>query len=287
MGSEKINADKILKKKVDALFAKAKKAAFGQTMLDENSFERLLGNGDVFRKDLIALFAIHSAEDKNFGFISSFKFTVPDDYIHDRQLEFFAASRQKEMEKVRESERREGKKAVVCQADRIVFCNSRLSDLNYRQATEKVREGEGREEKNSAVCQVDRIVYCNSHLTDQNFQATVRLIPGKIYGGRIFGIKPGMRPTSPECLDLLRRQKAILVGAQGISLLQQLNKQIFPPGKWTISFDEERGLWRSTSGDLRVPGMCPDKDGWRFGLSSFDGDWGEANCLLCIYDLNA
>ncbi len=241
-------ATNIQKKQLDALINEAKKSALKETMADKNSFDLLLRHRDVLREDLIALFAMHAAGDKKFELVNSFRFTVPADYIHDKQLTLFAALRQKKMAKARERER---------------------------------------QEEESPADLADRVVYYNSHLTDHNYmKATGRLIPGKAYGGRIFQIKPGLRATSPECLQLLVRQKAILVGAQGISLVQQLKKDVFPRGKWTISFDEERGLWRAGCGDLRVPGMCPDADGWRFGLSSFEGDWGEANCLLCVYDLD-
>ncbi|MDP3974992.1 MAG: hypothetical protein Q8P88_01755 [Candidatus Jorgensenbacteria bacterium] len=58
----------------------------------------------------------------------------------------------------------------------------------------------------------EKFYYWNDNITDRNFaQATQKLVPGKTYTAKIFGIKE--TATSEDCLALLKSQNAILVGA--------------------------------------------------------------------------
>ncbi len=83
-----------------------------------------------------------------------------------------------------------------------------------------------------------KFYFYNDNITDENFKnATNKLTPGKTYEVKIFGI--AKRVISEDCLAFLKTQKAILVGAQGISVVWQQAKEQFPKGKWTISFDEK------------------------------------------------
>jgi len=132
----------------------------------------------------------------------------------------------------------------------------------------------------------ERFYFYNENITDANYaKATRKLVPCKAYGVKIFGIK--QRVTSEDCLAFLASQRAILVGAQGVSLTRQLKKEKFPVGKWTVSFDEKDAL-SSVGGSLRVPFVRRNSVGdWRFSLGVFEGDWGDAHCLLCFCDLPA
>lgn len=127
--------------------------------------------------------------------------------------------------------------------------------------------------------------YYNDNITDANFaRVTNKLEAGKTYLAKIFGIKT--RVTSEECLAFLNSQGGILVGAQGASLAQQLKKEHFPVGKWTISFDEKDALWADGDGSHRVPCVYRNSDGdWRFGLGDFEDDWNDDYCLVCFCDL--
>lgn len=126
--------------------------------------------------------------------------------------------------------------------------------------------------------------YFNDDITDAHFsKATNQLVPGKTYTVKVFGIK--QRVTSEDCLAFLKSQNAILVGAQGVSLVWQEKKDEFPVEEWTASFDEKEALWRDAVGVHRVPFVSGGA--WEFSLGYFAHDWDDAYCLLCFCDLNS
>lgn len=129
--------------------------------------------------------------------------------------------------------------------------------------------------------------YYNDNLTDRNFaKATNKLEPGKTYKVKIIPILKQV--TSDECLAVLKKHKAILVGGQGLTLAQELKAEEFPVGKWTVSFDEKDALWRDSDGYRRVPFVFRDSFGdWGFDLGSFENDWPGDDCLVCFCDLDA
>ncbi|MDD5071974.1 MAG: hypothetical protein PHQ42_04555 [Patescibacteria group bacterium] len=133
----------------------------------------------------------------------------------------------------------------------------------------------------------EKFYFYNEAITDDNFaNATGILVPRKTYMVKIFGIKK--RVSSEDCLVFLATQMAILVGAQGLSLVRQLKKDEFPVGKWTASFDKKDALWEDADGNRRVPCMDRHSDGdWGFDLGGFEHDWNGDYCLLCLCDLSA
>lgn len=124
----------------------------------------------------------------------------------------------------------------------------------------------------------------NDAITDKNFsKATTKLVPGRKFKVKIFQITE--KVTSENCMDFLKTQNAVLVGAQGASLLYELKKEQLPLGKWSVSFDEKDSLWTDSDGDHGVPGVNRDSDGdWSFHLGDFGGDWGSDVCLVCFCD---
>jgi len=124
----------------------------------------------------------------------------------------------------------------------------------------------------------------NDALTDENFaKATNKLVPGKTYTAKIFQLTTRM--SSKDCVTFLKTQKAILVGAQGISFVWQEKKDEFPVGKWTVSFDEKDALFVDTDGYPRVPFVVRRSGGgWDFLLGDFEFGWSVVNCLLCLCD---
>jgi hypothetical protein len=126
--------------------------------------------------------------------------------------------------------------------------------------------------------------YYNNALTSQNFaNATNKLQPGKTYTVKIFPILSQV--SSEDSLAFLRKQKAILVGGQGLTLAQELKGEEFPKGKWTVSFDEKEALWKDSDGHHGVPFVFARTDGdFLFVLGSFENDWYEDLCLLCFCD---
>jgi len=127
--------------------------------------------------------------------------------------------------------------------------------------------------------------YFNDALTSANFaKATNKLEPGKTYRVRIFPILETV--TSEDCMTFLKKQGAILVGGQGITLLQDGKSDQFPVSKWTVSFDEKDALWEDADGHHGVPCVDRDSDGvWSFDLVSFGFGWYDGFCLLCFCDL--
>lgn len=133
----------------------------------------------------------------------------------------------------------------------------------------------------------EKFYFYNDDITDTNFaKATNKLTPGKTYEAKIFGITKQV--ASEDCLAFLKTQKAILVGAQGISVVWQQAKENFPKGKYTVSFDEKNALWRDAFGYYGVPYMyrCLD-GGWVFSLGYFEDGWRGDYCVLCVRDLSA
>lgn len=128
--------------------------------------------------------------------------------------------------------------------------------------------------------------YFNDALTSKNFaNATNKLQPGKTYKVKIFPIMSAI--SSEDCMAFLRKQNAILVGAQGMALLYNLHKDQLPKGKWSISFDEKESLWKDSGGSRRVPVVYAHADGdFRFSLGSWDGGWYSDCALVCFCDTN-
>lgn len=133
----------------------------------------------------------------------------------------------------------------------------------------------------------EKFYYFNDSINDANYaKASNRLVPGGTYGVKIFQITT--RVTSTDCLAFLKSQKAILVGAQGISLARQKAKEKFSIGRWTVSFDEKDALWEDSDGLHRVPCINRSSDGdWTFHLGYFEHDWDDDYCLFCLCDLSA
>ena len=133
----------------------------------------------------------------------------------------------------------------------------------------------------------ERFYYYNGDISDKNYAGvTNQLVPGKTYGVKIFAIKRTV--ASEDCLSFLASQNALLIGAQGLSLIRQLKKDEFPVGKYTVSFDKKEALWEDADGNHRVPRVDRDSDGdWGFYLGYFGRGWRDGICLLCFCDLSA
>lgn len=129
--------------------------------------------------------------------------------------------------------------------------------------------------------------YYNDDLNSKNFtKATRKLEPGKTYNVKIIPILEGV--TSEDCLTILSRYNAILVGGQGATLVYDVAKDKLPKGKWAVSFDEKKALWKDAGGYRRVPGVIAHSDGdFKFGLGYFEGDWDGDGVLLCFCDVPA
>ena len=121
---------------------------------------------------------------------------------------------------------------------------------------------------------------------DVNYgRATTKLVPGRKFQVKVFGIRRGKSVTSDECLHKVRSENGVLVGAQGASLAYEQGKANLPKGKWHVSFDEKEALWYG-DGYHRVPCVLAYSDGgFEFYLGYFEFDWRDDHCLLCFCDL--
>lgn len=126
--------------------------------------------------------------------------------------------------------------------------------------------------------------YYNEAITDKNYaKATTKLEPGRKLKVKVFQINE--RVTSLDCLAHLRSQKAVLVGAQGASLVYEQKKDELPVDRWSVSFDEKDALWEDGGGYLRVPYVFRYSGGGSgFVLGDFEDGWSDGYCLLCFCD---
>src|SRR3989344_4716273 len=118
--------------------------------------------------------------------------------------------------------------------------------------------------------------YYNDAITDKNYaKATTKLEPGPLKV-KVFQIKETV--TSEDCMAKLRSEKAILVGAQGASLVWEQKKEELPVNRWSASFDEKDALWKDADGYHGVPGVGRNSDGdFKFNLGNFENDWNDDN----------
>lgn len=130
--------------------------------------------------------------------------------------------------------------------------------------------------------------FCFYHeeLTDENFaKVTTQLVSGQKFTVKVFQINRAV--TSEDCLAHMRSQKAVLVGAHGVSLAYEQGKEQLPTNRWSVSLDEKDALWKDSGGYRRVPYVYRDSDGFfRFILGYFELDWLDYFCLLCFCDLS-
>ena len=130
-------------------------------------------------------------------------------------------------------------------------------------------------------------------ITDENFaNATNQLRAGKTYEVVIYPIKKGEWASSEQCLRFLKFQNAILVGAQGLSLLYQLHKDDLPQEDPIVSFDDKEAIWnRKWEGrnSRWVPYLdfnYGNENKLAFDLRSFLNDWFFVHSLVCFRELN-
>jgi hypothetical protein len=124
----------------------------------------------------------------------------------------------------------------------------------------------------------------SDNITDKNYaMVTNKLLAGQNGKVKFFQIKK--RVSSLDCLKKLKEEKAILVGAQGASLVWELKREELPVGKCIVSFDKKKALGQDGYGNRRVPHIGRYSDGaWHFLLGNFESDWDGDCYLLCFCD---
>lgn len=89
-----------------------------------------------------------------------------------------------------------------------------------------------------------------------------RLATGGIYAVRLLNVNPKL-PFS-DYLDFLNEQKALFVGAPGLSLVWQIHREEFPERTWVFSLDMEQKDWDDTDYYYAVPTIILGDKGWYF-----------------------
>lgn len=131
----------------------------------------------------------------------------------------------------------------------------------------------------------DKFLGYDDKITDENFaQVTHKLVPGKTYTVKIFGVLKDQDSSSVECLAKYREERALFTGAQGVSFVWKQHRKALPKGKWYASFDEKDKL-PVDNGHLRVPCVLARWHGdFNFDLADFEGGWRDYLCFVCFYD---
>ena len=131
--------------------------------------------------------------------------------------------------------------------------------------------------------------YFNFELTSKKF-AGVTDTPeiGKEYGVLLIPINNGYSALGQEIVDYMKTIPGIkFFGTQGETYLQEKQPEIFPTGKWTVSFDEKGALWKGADGNHWVPRVNRRSGGdCLFYLGYFENPWRSDNVLVCFCDLD-
>ena len=127
------------------------------------------------------------------------------------------------------------------------------------------------------------ILHYNDGITSENFsKASIKLEPGKTYGVEIVPIQSG--PLTYECEAYMKKRGAIFVGAQGLTLVQDLKPELLPVGI-TVSLDKYEALWESdsTAWFPLIESRLQKK--WVFELGNWGGYLEAGSYLLCFFEI--
>lgn len=125
-------------------------------------------------------------------------------------------------------------------------------------------------------------------LCDLDFPNPTRIMkPGDKFNIRVFNQVSKGLTSSKERLTFLTTQKAVYLGAQGISLVFDQMRDELQRGLWYISFDEPDRLWKDSSGARRVTGIGVRSDGvFDISLMRFGEGWDDNCAFFCFSDIN-
>lgn len=129
--------------------------------------------------------------------------------------------------------------------------------------------------------------YLNPSLTSENFMRVTHTPEvGKEYGIKMIPIRQNCTVAGQEIVDYMKTIPGIrFFGAQGETYLQEHQPDLFPVGKWSVSFDEKKALWKDAGGYHRVPDVHRHSDGdWGFRLGDFGDPWRSDRVLVCFCD---
>ncbi len=136
-----------------------------------------------------------------------------------------------------------------------------------------------------------KLYFLNKCFDDPYYMlATNHLVPGLRFCVKVFGIVKSEMVGPVECLEKIRVEGGVLVGAQGIALAYQQGCQSLPLRSWCVSFDEEKALW-SAPGYSALPALYinlrkEEKVEAKIDLASFETMWYGTSCILVFVPMN-
>ncbi len=126
-------------------------------------------------------------------------------------------------------------------------------------------------------------------LTSNNFpRPSTRLIPGKTYGVALFGITRVV--TTEQCIAHYDAVKALYTGVHGNALTYEQRWDVFPRGKYLISFDKKETSLKqehyTESQGYRywVSFIHKGPSGPDFWVNCREGAWHWDYCLVCFFE---
>lgn len=137
--------------------------------------------------------------------------------------------------------------------------------------------------------ELNSTIYFSNNLNDTNFRnVTHQLMVNKTYVVNLFEIND--KVSSYDCLNFLESQNALLVGAQGLSLIHEIHHNKFCKGISILSFDRQPKLMKTITKDYWVPYFHYYPDAcFEFLIANFDNKWGvpyylssTSDVLLCV-----
>lgn len=132
-----------------------------------------------------------------------------------------------------------------------------------------------------------KLVYYDSDIIYRNFPYPTRIMnPGDKFRVRAFKPISGCTITSKECLDFLRKEKAVFTGAQGASLvLLDQKRELLRENIRYASLDEENCLWTTIFGQHKMPvvhALAYGGFGFRFYLDCFERVLNDDDAFFCF-----
>lgn len=131
----------------------------------------------------------------------------------------------------------------------------------------------------------------NDNLNDQNFKnPSHQFIPDKTYKvTAYFQTAPGIT-TSEDALAFLKKQNALLVGAQGLTYVFAQLRYMLPRGYAYVSLDDKVRLWWGLFMPYLYAYVDRDPLGWDIGswywsLGKFESPWKDNFVLLCFTEV--
>ena len=122
--------------------------------------------------------------------------------------------------------------------------------------------------------------FFDNRITDEKFPNPTKILkPGeKFYVQAFRSVKFGTTSCS-ECITFINIQKAVYLGARGISLVFEQKRNLLEIGYSYHSLEENKEILSSDS-YAKLPCLCYYSNGFSFYLSNLDGNFSSMEFLV-------